>query len=272
MNFILKLVVKSHIWLACIAGLLICETYFKFNLEVDSTYLILIFSSIIIAYNTHSLIGYFTNRLSFEYMNWFKAHRIWVYCISALAGAVLCFTLYNKIDFILSYELILILIFYLVHQLIVSSGRSNFLSSVLKFSINVFSWVLITTVLPVLLSHVEWTNSMYLFILFRFVLYLTLFLLFEYRDITHDTNIHKQNILHYISLNMFRFLYYFLLIIGFLFLLIHPKSIVYIDIVVTFVLLYLFYQFKNITTYYHTMLFWDGVLIVLPLSTLYLTN
>lgn len=272
MSFILKLVVKSHVWLACIAGLLIFETYLKFNLEVDFTYLILIFSSIIIAYNTHSLIGYFTNRLSFEYMNWFKAHRVWVYSISSIAAIVLCYILFTKIDLIKSFEIIVLPVLYIVHQLIVSKVRSNFISAIFKFSINVCSWTLITTVLPMLLSHVEWTNSMYLFILFRFVLYLTLFLLFEYRDLSHDASIQKQNIVHYMSLNVFRFLYYFLLTIGFVFLLMHPKSNVCIDVVITFVLLYLFYQFKNITTYYHTMLFWDGVLIVLPLFTLYLTN
>jgi hypothetical protein len=270
MNNIFKLIVKSHLWLACIATLLVLETYLKLSLTIDKLYITTVFCAVIVAYNTHSLIGYKYQRLSFELLIWFKHHRKWVFGMSVMVLIYMFCSVYFLFQSHNSLFLLALPVLFFLHQWTVVMLPPSLPTAVLKFITNVFAWTAVTSIIPLLIIEFDFNDMSRWFIVGRFLLFAILFLLFEYRDRAHDEVIKKQNILHYLSINSFRFLFYALLVCITLVLITFKNQLLYIDVVATVFVLVLFYKFKNITSYYHTMLFWDGLLMVFPIVTLYL--
>ena len=274
-----KHILYLHLWLAVIALLLTMECVLFFSIPLEY-YPFACFSATatLFTYNAHTLLALYSKKKVTELTNWANTHytSVWFTCI---AGLVFSFYICIRYFSISQWSvLILASCIWLFYENIiarVNKGGVTFTQnhSFLKSIVLALVWTVITGILPLTTAkfNLLLQPDTLLFISIRFCLFAFITQLFEYRDLYSEKNTFNASNLFgktigYTNLTLLCNLFAAAICIQLLFIDLHISFKVATILQLTFLMFFM--RIKNITSITVSMMIWDGILILSPLTSI----
>jgi 1,4-dihydroxy-2-naphthoate octaprenyltransferase len=211
---LLSFFVYSNLFITGCALVMVDQTcYFLLQTEPNPGFLFFVFFSTICSYSFHWALS--TQSVNPSPRNeWVNQYRYlyWIFFFIGLAGAVIFFLYLLPWWPGLLVSVIMTFLYSapkIPHPLFrslrrVALGKTIFLALV---------WMNVTTVLPILISGMEWRSEFLLFILSRFFLIYAICILFDYRDRADDKAAGVRSLITYLNEKGIRNLFVFSLLV-----------------------------------------------------------
>ncbi|MBC7450172.1 MAG: UbiA family prenyltransferase [Cytophagales bacterium] len=211
-----------------------------------------------------------------ELSAWCRKNTILVYILSGLglAGSIYIivdwFT-YNQ--YVILGAIALLCLIYEWNVILSKSVHSGFLRELpfLKSIILALAWVSITSILPISEDGFQWVHDIHclLFILIRFLTCFLIVILFDFRDVSSDEKTGVRTIPVILGATVTAYIWYVIVLVIVLLLLFIEVHTYFVTIrFVQLIFLLFFLRTRNAITFEASMLLWDGVLIISPLTGL----
>lgn len=275
--YYVKTFVYTHIWLSCIAVFLTLECKQLFP-DIHQSFYIFLFAgtSTLFAYNAHTLAVIHIKGVKNELGVWSIRHK-WDIRIACIIGLVISlYIIYFQMSGNQVFILIGSALCWLLYEgyLITFSKRKQRLLKVFPFMKNgilAFVWLAITSLLPISANGFAWTtNSDYILLLIvRFFTFFLVTILFDYRDISSDRMLDVKTMPAKFGINTTAYIAYVIalfLLVSLPFLQVGTYFVIIKIIQIS--LLFFFLRTRNTTSFQASMLLWDGILILSPLTSL----
>jgi hypothetical protein len=272
----MKSVLYTHIWLSLIAIFLAFESIQLFP-GIDQSLCIALFAgtATLFAYNAHTLAVIYLKDVKNELTIWAIKHIaiVWTFCTVGLTSSL--YLLYFYITTSQMAVLAVSVISWLLYEgyIIVSSKHNQRILLKLPFIKNLtlaFVWLAITSLLPISKDGFPWIgNTDYILILV--VRYFTFFLvtiLFDYRDVSSDIITKVKTMPTKFGINTTAYIGYTIAVmILFVLPFLQVQSYFVIIKIIQMLMLFFFLRIRNNTSFQASMLLWDGVLILSPITS-----
>jgi 4-hydroxybenzoate polyprenyltransferase len=192
----------SSLYIALIAVLMTCQTmHLLGGYPLNFNLILFIFFSTICSYNFHWYLTTYSV-VSSKRLEWSQEHKVThvVLYFIGLAGAVFyCYLLRDHWIAIAFGALVTFL--YSAPKL-----PQEFFKGLKKIAVGktlflAFVWTYVTTALPWIIYHAQWTNEFILFLLNRFFLVYAICIIFDYRDREDDKQNNVRSFITYFSVN-----------------------------------------------------------------------
>jgi len=274
-----KHILYLHLWLAVIALLLTMECVLFFSIPLEY-YPFACFSATatLFTYNAHTLLALYSKKKVTELTNWASINYRTV-LFTCIAGLILSLYICIRYFSISQWSvLILASCIWLFYENIiarVNKGGVTFTQnhSFLKSIVLALVWTVITGILPLTTAkfNLLLQPDSLLFISIRFCLFAFITQLFEYRDLYSEKNTFKTSSLFgktigYTNLTLLCNLFAAAICIQLLFIDLHLSFKLATIVQLSFLMFFM--RIKNITSITVSMMIWDGILILSPLTSI----
>lgn len=275
----MKLAVYTHLWLACIAMLLAWECMLLFPFIYQSFYSCLFAASAtLFVYNAHTLAMCYIKNIKSELSVWCHKNTFLISAISLLGMMASLYFIVFHFSIYQHLLLLFVIVCCMVYECNVIWSASikfpvlqklPFLKSVILATV----WIVITTLLPISENGFQWIQDIQcvLFVLIRFLTCMLVAILFDLRDVSSDNKTTVKTIPNTLGITATAYVWYAITLV-ILLLLAYMEVHSYFILVRIFqiALLLFFFRTRNSMTFGASMLLWDGVLIISPLTGLLL--
>lgn len=256
----MRWLIYSHVWLAVVASALTASVFYALHLMIEWAYLLILFSGVIVVYNTHTLLSYSKGNIHPQLKIFIKYRKCNLVLLSILAFLAGFLFLYHYIHLKVFWLIVLpALIVFLYEWFTLRSVYSKTWQWMKPFLLSI-SWLYYTVGIPQLI-----TKSYHLgFTIMAFVFIFSIVMLFELRD-SHSLDSSKEKSwADYLGRRLWVNIYYLSIGVMMVSSFWNAQNIYqYVWIVFIGWYLFLILRTRYLFTYSQSMLNWDGSLLLL---------